>query len=164
MSASPGEVVRVRLGAGTNSDTNYSISTDAAEGDRIVGTYEGPVVKMPSLNYVEEIVEGTVPPSSVGSLVWSTTVNPHPIAAEFRQFVKDSEDGRDMVCFTEWAMKNCDGVMLRQIRDVYRTKYGKNVMFDGDSMFYLIDRCKTLEERLERIERNQSTHKRTARR
>jgi hypothetical protein len=155
MSASPGEIVRIKLGA----DSNTTISDN-----QIVGTYEGPIIsasattlnnrtfsfdtglQTPQLNFQEEEVFGII-----GSSATWTAIH-HPIAIEFRQFVKESEDGRGIVCFTEWAMKNCDGTLLRQVRDAYRAKYGQNVMFDGDSMFYMLDRCKRLEERLDKLE------------
>ena len=154
MSASPGELVRIKLGG----DSNTTIS-----GNQIVGTYAGPVIaapattannktfsfdtglQTPQLNFVEEEVFGIIGSSAT----WSTL--PRQIAVEFRQFVKESDDGRGVLCFTEWAMKNCDGIMLRQVRDAYRAKYGQNIMFDGDSMFYMLDRCKRLEERLDKL-------------
>ena len=156
VSATPGELVRIKLGA----DSNTSLS-----GDNIVGTYDGPVIsasttsanktfsfdtglQTPQLNFVEEEVFGII-----GSpATWTWTAIHHPIAIEFRQFVRESDDGRGILCFTEWAMKNCDGIMLRQVRDAYRAKYGQNILFDGDSMFYIMDRCKRLEERLDKLE------------
>jgi hypothetical protein len=189
MSASPGEVIRVAVG--TTSDSNTMMVYDSS----VVGTYLGPAITVdnntteitpsPSLEmgtsynftmpfsiqtpqFVEELVEGAIP--STSSLVWSTAmVMPDPIAIEFKQFIRESNDGRGILSFTEWACKNCDGAILRKIRDIYHTKYGKNILFDADSMFWIMDRCKTLEDRLEKVEfifpyKNKSHNKRTARR
>lgn len=174
MSAAPGDIVRVRLGVDSNSGTQTSM-----DGSTFVGTYEGPVITGNSIhapvtltpstgagigatidikdidysfktspNYVEETVFGTTP--VYPGFTWNTI--PEPIAIEFKQFVKDSKDGAGILSFTEWACKNCDGVLLRKVKDMYREKYGKNILFDADSMFWIMDRCKKLEERVERIE------------
>jgi hypothetical protein len=192
MSASPGDIVRIA--AGVKADSNTAVIHD----NSVVGTYLGPAITvdnnttpitpspipspttgtsynftMPfsieTPQFVEEIVEGTIPSASHG-LVWSTTMEmPDPIAIEFKQFIRESNDGRGVLSFTEWACKNCDGAILRKIRDTYHTKYGKNIMFDADSMFWIMDRCKMLEDRLEKVEfifpyKDKSHHKRTARR